>query len=473
MKLRARRGSALITAIVFGTVILLTLAALLTTVNNEYRSSVRGQMKTEAFHLAEAGVDSLARAIDRDKLGELTDNTQKQTGIPLGNVTGSFVAVVTPDNPTAGRYTVRSLGRVRHSNGLEVEQAVEVIFSKSPGSGASPGFALAAKNSISFNESGNSDPTTHIRVASYDSSNGLPDWAFNRGFDAGVGVGSANNNAIQLNNAIIDGVIKTGGGSVANSVPDTSNSWRSPTLNGPNTDTGVQFDTKLVGTDFDYAFPDPVTPPLPARPTGGDQNMTATGSTSAGDPIYYVGQNDNARRNLSNTTIGRAGTTTYYYYKNTTATANGGLKVLGNVIIIIDQQLNIQGSVDIPAGSTLQIYSNDKVHLDMVAGSWAPSSLVINIAKAGEVVTHVGNGKSFSGIINAPNSTVRIHGEGSNGVFRGSAIGADIDLTNGVDVFYDIRTGGGQSTTKTLTLSDWKQILPSVVKAQLPAGFVL
>jgi hypothetical protein len=55
---------------------------------------------------------------------------------------------------------------------------------------------------------------------------------------------------------------------------------------------------------------------------------------------------------------------------------------------------------------------------------------------------------------------------------RGQVIGGTIEITNGVQIFYDTRIGAADSAGTGLRLLEWSRAMPSTVKQLLPTDLV-
>ncbi|WED64659.1 hypothetical protein PXH66_20135 [Synoicihabitans lomoniglobus] len=467
--MRSERGSALLVALIIAAVLLTATARLYNTAYTEQRSAYRSYMRSAAFYLAEAGMEDAAQRIengefnvdpDAENAEELLTNYHREEDIFLGGGrTGEKHVIIRRDVGT-NFYTVQALGRVRHPDGLTTEQAVQAGFEligglgeESTSSGGGPGYSISAGNNVRFGFNGGNN---RVRVASYDSNLnfGVPDWDTNSGFDAAVGVASSQDNRMDLGNALIKGTLRTGGGNpriTTNSHDERGNTQ----LYGPDTEDGVTFDTNRVAKDFAEDMPVPTLPEL-----DGTWNQ------------IEVDQNDNSYRNQRVVALGAVGEKTYIHLPYAFDTKNNStITVAGDVILNLDRNMNLNGRLELLPGATLTIFVVENASVSLEGGDWPPADFRINATGGRDV--QFNNFDVFTGIVNAPNSTVRVSGSGGLGrtQFRGAITANQLETTNSIDFFYDVQTDGGSSSSVAdpegagevleLRMEGWKQILPS------------
>jgi hypothetical protein len=143
-----RKGSALLLALILGAVLLLGLAALISTALNESRGATRAALNSAAFFLAEAGVDRTTPVILGTASGDTFESadtawTRKSVGVytrtfpadsaALGNATGTNKVVVRKTiDGSSTIYTIASRGWVQNIGAAIVAQrAIEVTYERS------------------------------------------------------------------------------------------------------------------------------------------------------------------------------------------------------------------------------------------------------------------------------------------------------------------------------------------------------
>ncbi|HLP09791.1 MAG TPA: hypothetical protein VK178_16650 [Opitutaceae bacterium] len=273
--MKSKRGSALITAIILSAIMLLVLAALLTTALSEYRSSMRSYFDTAAFNLAEAGVDRAAAFIVQKGYDSATSveptGTPTEAGVWYKKTDGATVVyyrgyfasvdldknrkgtcsvIVKPGvvNGSTTTYSVYTLGTVRGGeggSGLVSQRAINVELESSATSGGGRGAGVAAKTTLDFGSGANenyfdADRNARLLVASYDSqkNDGRGDihvdrktgkvTGLNFGDDAVVGLKAVNGTA-HLYSALIYGTVAVGGAAGTLSVESNPKKGCSPT----------------------------------------------------------------------------------------------------------------------------------------------------------------------------------------------------------------------------------------------------
>ena len=431
-------------------VLLTATAALLSTAYNEQRSATQSYLRNTAFYLAEAGLEKAAATIATTEIDSQV--VLQETDLALSNgAVGSFQVVIERSGGSS-LYAAHAIGEVVHGSASSSVQAIYSEFDFGGLASSTPGFALAAVSSIKLNHSGGNQ----IKIASYDSTAnyGVPDWISNAGYDAAIGVSSAGNNKIQLNNAYIQGTVRTGGGTVSSAPFDAYNATNNAYVLGPDTPAGTLFDSSRVTTDFDETLAKPTVPEL-----DGDWAQVV------------VHQNDNRYRNQRTLHLGAPGQKTYYNIPYALDTqSGGGLQVSGDVIVELGQNMNLRGTINLLSGATLKIYLKQNAAISADCGDWSPADLEVNLTGGADVVLQ--NFSTFTGKINAPNSTVRVQGRGGSpsSQLRGSVIGNKIEVTNGVNIFYDVQGGGSGTSAADLETNGWQQILPRVAQAKLASA---
>lgn len=226
IEFRGRQGSALLTAVIFSTVILLGIAGVMPMLVNDWKHTARTSLQEAAFTLAESAVDEAIWAVleyDDDEnawrtggwnegsngnywyrewtlsalsqsAGEILELDEGRTGLYraiVEKVESSRIKIVTQGVVSGGRNV---------SSETEVARYIETEFRR-----PNPlGYGLIARDSLDFNG--------RPRFDSYDSRD-FP-YVYSYGVNSGsqVTVGSVSldiSNALDLGNALIDGNLAT------------------------------------------------------------------------------------------------------------------------------------------------------------------------------------------------------------------------------------------------------------------------
>lgn len=223
-------------------------------------------------------------------------------------------------------------------------------------------------------------------------------------------------------------------------------------------------------------------------------------------------------------TIGEVGKKTYYEVHKLTLGPDCELRVLGDVVLVCRDDVYTDDGAILKIGAVgscgdiisdltrprsarakLTIVAKGKFHMRNTnsetcsgGGLWLPDQFTITskyrmvtgtgagtkevqsnpfstaarpsaVAKAGlstnEYVIHAG----FTGVINAPASTVKLHGSGKGLTVWGQVKAKETELTNGVRILYDPSINNTSTQAgDSLTLYSWRQIQPpSSLRAEL------
>ncbi len=223
--MKSTRGSALLVAILLSAILLAALAGLLTVALNEYKGSHHSYLNTAAFNLAEAGVDIAAHAITEKKLGDTKEWSyansiyKKAVKIDGNHKFDIFCKKGTPTTAGEETYDIRTLGTAENPGGaLVAQRAIEVSLASKQVSTPGDGYALLAKSDLSIGND-TSAGQVHPRVASYHGddatvkANGAPEWdGPNFSKNGRLGIASAQDDVLKLNDATLYGELVTGGG---------------------------------------------------------------------------------------------------------------------------------------------------------------------------------------------------------------------------------------------------------------------
>jgi len=221
-----KRGSALLFALIIGSLLLLTLSALIGTAMSELRGATRSAMNSMSFSLAEAGIDRATIAIRGGTTGDsfsASSSGWETTGTTtptytrvfaadsdsLGGMTGYYKVVVTKrssSTATESVYDVFSRGSVTNRGGpLTTERAIQVTVTRKTVSGNGSGLGCASKSSFTAGTGGNISstqigPTFDAYSSNYGSGTNTAPSTSNRTNKCTVGTDSTANGALHLSN---------------------------------------------------------------------------------------------------------------------------------------------------------------------------------------------------------------------------------------------------------------------------------
>jgi len=400
--MKSTRGSALLVAILLSAILLAALAGLLTVALNEYKGSHHSYLNTAAFNLAEAGVDIAAHAITEKKLDDTTEWSyansiyKKAVKIDGNHKFDIFCKKGTPTTAGEETYDIRTLGTAENPGGaLVAQRAIEVSLASKQVSTPGDGYALLAKSDLSIGND-TSAGQVHPRVASYHGddatvkANGAPEWdGPNFSKNGRLGIASAQDDVLKLNDATLYGELVTGGGAksvfasdatvllpgtstslsyqnttdqtkINESVkadPDLSKDFACPQLAGENVPTSSWLEVSVAA--YKAAYPDQNDPngkyqtePKLQQTANGKVKGSSynAGVLTLGDPNYDV-TNDTGK----NTII-----LTGSFEKSSYSTVN----IYGKVVMVLTDAMNTDEMVinfKTP-GSSLEIYTTSTVN---------------------------------------------------------------------------------------------------------------
>lgn len=175
-----RSGYALGTVMVLALIMLAAVGSLIAYATNEYRSAHRNQLATEAFHLAEQGIelgiDALAsdahKAAGSGWTNPSASRYKRTTATP-----GSTLAIYIDDNG-GNVFTVRARAEIERSDTMAAARAIRTRFTYHPGQGTkqTPGPAIGGNSiNLNFNGAANNEGEAN-RYACFKSRYGKPVW---------------------------------------------------------------------------------------------------------------------------------------------------------------------------------------------------------------------------------------------------------------------------------------------------------
>ncbi len=309
---RGNRGSALLAALCFSTVLVISLGSYMTVCYRSLALSSRTVQGTRAIELAETGMEDALWALNKNDWSAwtITGSTATRTisGFTFdGGVTGSVSLRVTSYDGSAGTRTVTVTGTATQIDGSTIKRTLTSSSSRAP---LFVNAIAATTGRVRFKVAGTAD--------SYDSSLGT--YASQTpGYSAIVASGSTSTSSatVQLTNAQIKGYVST-----VSTGPSYSTSGK---LVGPTTPGTTKIDTARISTSPYQPLFDEVTP------------------TGAGTPLPS-----------GNATIGTPGATSPSIYYTTDLTLNGSqtLTIDGPVVIVVSGDLSITSSAKIRITTT-------------------------------------------------------------------------------------------------------------------------
>ena len=421
---KLRRGAVLIVAMLVAALVAFVLSSYLNLSLSSARFANRTFYDNAAFNLVESGAEEAVWSFNRSFQGEPdawtawshrnSDAWQKFDGFHFAdNASGSVKVYVENYAAPAGfSPKVIALASVNPVNDAPVTQMLEVTLSRRSHFAA----GLIAKDQLTFGgakasvDSWNSDPDNNPATPPVPYSATVQD---DHGRVAGthVTVSDPSGEQTDILGYVTVGALPPSG---LTGVVGNSGSIRAFT-----TAPGVQFDPSRISTDFVFNF-DPV-----AAPTGG----------VAIPPI------------TSGMTLGTLGTATSWRCTSISLTGNQTLTILGQVTLVLTASsgspaIDIKGTagIDIPAGSSLAIYSEGNVRIvgngGVGNGNVQPITCQFwgtNTSPAGQTIELTGNG-SLVGVVYAPNATVTLRG---NSDMMGAVIAYDIVVAGSANFHYD------------------------------------
>ncbi len=455
----AKRGSTTLVALIFSIILAALVASAMALVNSEFRSAKRTISRDAAFHVAESGIETAIHAIKNDALDTYSAWVKGSGGYSWTHVKSEFDVGynkselnISVEDQLDGSYIITSLGKVANANSF-VERAIKVYVELETAEPVSDSvsnpnynYGIVGRNSISLNHS-----NPGMLAASYDSklNGGIPSET-NSGYEISLVTPSKNSWSLNLNNSVIHGAVRTGGGNINYSSGDQWNPGQNATIVGVDSGMTSGVDPNMMSTDFDGEVQEVIIPD------------TSDYITEDYDQNYW--------QNKGEISIGSWGLDTYITTENFNFNGND-IHVNGNVVMLVNRTINLQGDINIPDGCTLVIMANENIQLNGSTTHSYPSQLEVISLQGRDVVVH---SDLWTGTINAPDSTVRLHGTASpvrNSEFRGAVIAGRFEATNGFTFYYDIRLGNGfanksesgESVRGDVSVQKWLEVAPSSV----------
>lgn len=455
-----KQGSIILASLIFGTVLCLILVSLIKYSTQLNRTAHIDAGKEMALQIAESGIEI---GINDLQSGAVNSSpwTRQNLTYQIGKKSVTLNIAIVKDSTNSSLYEIYSAATievgtktVRRYIQVSVESGANTA-EESSSSGVYP-YAIMSKGSITINH-GNND--SRPKIASYNSDETTdPTFDFDTGFDAIIGSVSSVDNAINVNNAVVRGVINSGGGTInydsgkTNSNQLDQNMW----LSSSEEDNayGINYDSLL--NSFNAEVPDPEFPTsegkvAPSEQTEvNDEDFWSNNSINYGLSQNFWQNGDSADHNLASTsgntrTVGLDDTDTILTTPSINLQNNSTLVIKGNVTLIVKRNFNISGTISFEPGATLEIVAAGNNHFTGSSDNAKPSQFTLTPYVDLDSDNPSGPNVQFNNtdriamVINAPYSSVSTGGQG-NGTsdFMGAVVAESFSSPNGMNFFYDV-----------------------------------
>ncbi len=425
---RHRRGSAMLAALCFASVLALALASYLTLCLRSAQLSTRNLNFQHGIELAEIGLEETLWAMNKNNWSSwsISVKTAKKTlsGFTYDNgATGTAAMTVTNYDGTTGIPTVTVTGTTTLANGTSTNRVVTSTLGYAP-------LFVNALAGVSDRVKLTSANTSCI-IDSYDSSLGLYS-AQTPTYAAVVMSGSTSTSSatVQFNNAQIKGYVTT-----LSTGPSYSTSG---TLRGPSTPLTTKIDASRITTS-------PYQPLFSENAPTGAATVLPTGSfTIKPGGAYPGGLYTSTGVNIWTDTI----------------------TIQDHVVLVISGDLTINwfAKIWVKAGGSLEIHVAGNLSLDgngIQNDTYLPQNLII-IATSNNPYTgfDMTTNTPFYGVIYTPNGSLTI---GNSQTIYGSLVAQSITFsTTAPIVHYDVnlRKVAFSGISTPYTILNWSQVSP-------------
>ncbi len=434
-----KRGSALISAIIFSAIASILLVSYVSLANMEHRNSMRSYLYSSSLNLAEAGIEYGVNALVDGNAANHTEWVDSATNLFTDGRFGGNVKVVILD-ASSSSPTIYAEGRMTGHPAGDVIKQLRAELS----SGFQPfEHGFATRNGISFSGS-------NVFLDSYNSKYGAYGASL-LGSSAPSGYGYLGRNINDDISVATEGLLAQQNGTVYGLVEVADPSGLSLN-NGEVKEYGGSHDPSRIEYDFYADFP------VQSPPTTGVTKIS----------------------NISNTTTLTTGT---YEVSAISLSGNGkNLSISGDVTLIVTGDVSFTGKsyLSVPNGSQLTMYADGDVSIGgngLINGSGVPEDVFIygtqdavkdasGSESAGQTIKIAGNGV-LSAAVYAPGADLELKGGGSSGDVFGAAVGYTAVVTGGSSFHFDealrdIVEGGG-----SYTIESWLE-MTSVSVASTP-----
>jgi len=427
--MRSERGSALLAALCFATVLAIALGSYMTLCYRTLEMSTRTLQSTQTVELAEAGMEEALWALNKNDWSSwtITGTTAKKTltGFNFDNqVTGRVSLTVTSFDGSAGTRTLTVSGTTERPNGATQTRTLTAT------SAPAPLFvnALAATTSTVVFSSGGSVDSYNSSLGNYASQ--TPTFSAIIASDA-TPSGSA---TVQLVNAQVKGYVA----SLFSAGPSYSTS---ATLKGPTTPGTTKIDTSRISTS-------------PYQPVFTIKTISGSGTTLDNPATGSV------------TTLGAPSDTSPQVYYST------GLNLIGTTKIIVDGPVRIvvsgafyvglnggTPSIEVTSNGTLEVFTAGDIAIygnGMNNLTEDPSRMVI-YGTNNYTVPDMNTATPYHGVIYTPSGNFTIAG---NSTVHGAVVAKKVSLTGSAPaVHYDVnlRSKVFAGVVTPFAISDWRE----------------
>jgi hypothetical protein len=475
-KQQSARGSVLIVALVFATLIAISLVSYISLANNSLKQASRSFYANSAINLAEVGLElAMARF---NQLDDAPDAATAWGGWMLDPSTGPFTPSATrtfggynpgpgaigtikvfaqhyPGSTTTDIPRIVAKATITQNNAPPIEKYIEVTLRKREILGR----GISSLDDINVNGA-------RFEGKSWNSNGGTIPYTAGP-ITANLTVGSVNGD--------IDLGSKNNGGTIwGYAKVSEGNTITGGLVSG--TDGAQDADRRL--DDFDGNFP------MPETPTGFNPNSV---STSIIVPTAFPDPSDTS---ITDVSTGVGAKTTYYYVFTPTASislSGNATDVISipdntNVVFIMNNRdigpsapaaVNITSNASIRIGtnSTLHIYSDGNINITgggLVNANISPSSFMFwgtqnaSTTYSPDVTIH-GNGV-LTGIIYAPGADLNVGGGGSGGVVTGAVVAKSVEFAGNTSFYYD-ESLAGMTFGNPYGASKWKELQTAAERA--------
>jgi hypothetical protein len=462
----ARRGSVLITCMLFCVIVAIALTGYLRVARNSYTMADRAFLNTTALTLAEQGLEEGLESYNQLDTAASpvaawtgwtingTVATRKYTNVAFDNGAVGTLQIYSSDyNPVAGTSPkLVAKATILPASGLGLSRMIEITLRRRTVFAA----GLVARNSITFSSntvvsSWDSDPDNNPATPPV----GYTDTR--KTANAFVGTISTSNGAINTGRGDIYGRVGTGGGSVTHDTGAILTT--SPT--------GTGWNNGLVNVPFTSNLDTPIAPALPedvntisATITNG-VSLPRAGDVAAADGKYYYSFAAGASINLSGNNELAVAANVVLYLQNHAST--DAISISGN------------GKIGIAASGNLTIYTDGNIS----AGGNGMTNANANATSCLIYGTNTGSGQTFTlngnattiAAINAPNADFTITG---NGEIWGSVVARNVTLNGNAAFRYDEALLDYANTTGTGNpwgISKWRELTQATERAAYVTQF--
>lgn len=456
----SKKGSVLITAAIFSTISIVTIASFLKLANHELRLSNNQFYTNQSLNLAEAGLDEAMHLLSSENTSGWTvsDGDARFTAgsIAIGRgATGTFDVLV---EDWEGTPIVVAEGRVTSGSGLTATKQVKMSLRPRSyfANGITARCHVVFKGGVSY-------------VESYRSSEGFVGEAnYIRRDRAAVATTRFEEDSLDVGNGHIWGYAFTGGGPIKVGPHGT--------VRGEDSDpTGPNVDPKRVARDFTAIFPRAEPPPDPTDPVDEpavevpniDAWLAANGISRTSD--QYV-DSSNLDRGTYQANYGTINSSTILgipegshsvasgrmvVYADRIDMPGGVIQVVGPVTLVVAGEMKTAGGAEIrigfdsanKEGADLRIYSYGGISVTGSGGMKNFTRLPNNLAIFGmaadqdmclhsQTFTLGGNG-SWEAVVYAPNADITLSGGGTDGFMAGAVVGMSVKINGGSMFHYD------------------------------------